>query len=92
LLKTHELDDLLRILFLSYRQYAELASNLRRTAICLAKDDYMQAAEVLLRAVQPFYVTDYMTAEPIAESLPQVALIDDITSMKPDNHEITLPD
>jgi len=91
LLKTHELDDLLHILFLSYRQYAELVNNLRQTAIALGKEDYMQAAEALLRAVQAYYVTDYITVEPIGESLPQVVLTD-ITNMKAANHEITLPD
>ena len=87
----HELDDLLHILFLSYRQYAELASNLRQTAIALGKENYMQAAEALLRAVQAYYITDYITVEPIGESLPQVALTD-ITNIKAANHEITLPD
>ena len=91
LLRTHELDDLLHILFLSYRQYAELVNSLRQTAIALGKEDYMQAAEALLRAVQAYYITDYITVEPIGESLPQVALTD-ITNIKAANHEITLPD
>ncbi len=101
LLRTHELDELLRILFLSYRQYAELDSKLRQIAVDLAKDEYMQAASTLLRAVQPYYrapapaasiSAEPTSADPIlAEPEAQTALTE-ITHMKVANREMTLPD
>jgi hypothetical protein len=70
LLKTHELDELLRILFLSYRLYSDVVTGLRQIAQSLGSKadylsaDYLSTAEAILRAVQPFY------AESPTEPLP----------------------
>lgn len=87
LLKTHELDDLFRILFLSFRSYAELEDRLRQTAKRLNDTEYLQSAEAILRAVRPFYAVN---SAPTSSDLPvQLA---DITDFKADTHEITQPD
>jgi hypothetical protein len=105
-LRTHELDDLLRILFLSYRHYAELDGKLRQVAVALGKDEYMQAAEALLRALLPYYVVPESaelmaepSAEPIGEPIAEPHLqsaLTEITYMKADREadspEITLPE
>lgn len=95
MLRTHELDDLLRILFLSYRQYAELADKLRQMAIALAKDEYMPVAEALLRAIQSGYTVE---CEPPA-AMPGMSAASqseanwtEITNMKATTQEMTLPD
>lgn len=88
ILKTHELDDLLRILFLSYRRYADVAGKLRETAKLLDADEYAQTAEAILRALQPFYVEDGL---PMAIA-PLDMTVAEITNMRADTHEITLPD
>ncbi|MBW4468005.1 MAG: hypothetical protein KME07_21480 [Pegethrix bostrychoides GSE-TBD4-15B] len=99
LLRTHELDELLHGLFLSYRQYAELDGKLRQTAIALAKEEYLQPAEALLRAVLPYYMAapavdlpaDLPVDLQIAEPQAQTALTE-VTGMRANSPEITLPD
>jgi hypothetical protein len=83
MLRTHELDELLRILFLSYRQYADLASNLRQAVKLLANEDYSQAGEAILKIVQPFYALPAMAGNPA----PPAA-----ANLKAATHELTLPD
>lgn len=90
ILKTHELDDLLRILFLSYRLYSDLDQKLRQVAKQLATDEYLHSAEVLLRALQPFYVE--MPAESASAPVNPAAALTEITRMKAVTNEITLPD
>lgn len=88
MLKAHELDELLRILFLSYRRYADVATQLKETAKLLSTDEYMQAAEAILRILHPFYGED---SSPIP--LPDLDMeLAEITNMKTDTREITLPD
>jgi hypothetical protein len=93
-LRTHELDDLLRVFFLSYRLYSEAENQLRQIAKALAVGDYLQVAEAIIRAIQPFYteaesaassgtVTPMMTT-PITPT--------EITSMKADTNEVTTPE
>ncbi len=82
MLRTHELDELLRILFLSYRHYADLESNLRQAVKQLASQDYAQATEAILKIVQPFYVLPAVAA-PLQS--------DNTTSLKAATQE-TLPD
>lgn len=92
-LRTHELDDLLRVFFLSYRLYSEAENQLRKVAKLLAASDYFQVAEAIVRAIQPFYtevesVSDLVAVVPTATP----AAFTEITSMKADTNEITLPD
>jgi hypothetical protein len=87
LLKTHELDDLFRILFLSFRSYAELEDKLRQTAKRLAGNEYPQSAEAILRALRPFYGVN---SAPMSSDLPMQTA--DITDIKADTQEITQPD
>ncbi len=98
LLKTHELDELLHILFLSYRLYAEVADKLRLTAQALSAD-YRQTAEALLKAIQPFYVELLPVAVPtVMPTLPRATVLSapaapiEITNIKTDTHAVTLPD
>ncbi len=103
LLRPHELDELLHGLFLSYRQYAELDGKLRQTAIALAKEEYLQPAEALLRAVLPYYMAapavdlpadlpiDLPVDLQIAGPQAQTALTE-VTGMRANSPEITLPD
>ncbi len=89
LLKTHELDDLLRILFVTYRLYSEVDKKLRLVAKTLGTQEYMQATEAILRAVQPYYVE-----APVTQTLMPLsrASLTEITSMKAETCEITQPD
>ncbi|MFM7424362.1 MAG: hypothetical protein ACKO7W_05105 [Elainella sp.] len=84
MLKTHELDELLRILFLSYRQYPDLEANLRLAVKRLANEDYVQAGEAILKVVQPFYALPSLSSG----SLQAV----ETTGMKAATHELTLPE
>jgi hypothetical protein len=89
LLKSHELDDLLRILFISYRLYSDVEQKLRQAAQTLSATEYSQAAEALLRIIQPCYTEMLVSPTLVPVSS---APATEITSMKADTHEITQPD
>lgn len=94
-LRTHELDDLLRVLFLSYRLYSEVEIQLNQTALSLSATNYLQVAEAILRAIQPLYIEldPAVEAELISHWLPTIqGAPTEITNMKADTNEITLPD
>lgn len=89
MLKSHELDELLHILFVSYRLYSEAASKLSKMAQFLGADAYLQTAEAILRAIQPFY----SEAQANPKVVPVIhATLTEITRMKADTSGITLPD
>lgn len=92
-LRTHELDDLLRVFFLSYRLYLEAENQLRQIARSLAVSDYLQVAEAIIRAIRPFY-TEVESAVSAASVTPVTTPITptEITSMKADTNEVTLPE
>lgn len=87
MLKVHELDDLLRILFVSYKLFSEAASKLRQIAQQLGADDYFQVAEAIIRAIEPFYIEVLPAAVPLPAH-PSA----DVTRMKTDTNEVTLPE
>jgi hypothetical protein len=86
MLKTHELEELLRILFLSYKLYSEATSKLRQTAQQLGSEEFFQAAEAIIRAIEPFY------AEVLPATVPIPACASEVTNMKADTNEVTLPE
>lgn len=86
MLKTHELEELLRILFLSYKLYSEAASKLRQTAKQLGTEEYLQPTEAIIRAIEPFYAA----VLPAPASMPVCA--SEVTNMKADTNEVTLPE
>lgn len=90
LLKTHELDDLLRILFLSYPLYSDLDQKLRHVAKQLAADEYLHSADVLLQSLQSFYVE--LPVEATAYSVTSAAALSEMTRMKAGTQELTLPE
>lgn len=58
-LRSHELDDLLQRLFKSCKNFAQFEDKLRSTARSLAQpEDHIQAADVIIRLIKPFYTTD----------------------------------
>lgn len=90
LLRTHDLDELLRILFLSYRLYSEVASKLRAMAKQLASEEYAQTAEAVLRAIESFYVEEQL---PSIRPVPTMqTILSETTAMKANPKEITIPD
>lgn len=89
LLKTHELDDLLRMLFLCYPLYSEVASHLKEMAEQLAAEEYIQTAEAVLKAIYPFY-TDKPESSLRSASAMQ-AKPAEMTRIKACTNEITLP-
>lgn len=90
LLKSHELDDLLRILFISHRLYLDVAQKLRQAAKDLS-GDYSQTAEAVLRAIQSCYTEMSIPVAPVLVPATSAPLTE-ITSMKAETHEITQPD
>ncbi|NJO79622.1 MAG: hypothetical protein HC827_14655 [Cyanobacteria bacterium RM1_2_2] len=89
-LKSHELDDLLRAFFLSYRLYLEAENQLRGIAKSLA-GDYLQVAEAIIRAIQPFY-TEVESVSDLVVVMPAKIAPTEITSMKADTNEMTFPE
>lgn len=89
LLRTHELDHLLRILFVTHRLYSDVDKKLRLAAKTLGHQEYLQVAEAILRAIQPCYVET-----PVRQMVVPVsqASLTEITSMKAETCEITQPD
>jgi hypothetical protein len=88
-LRSHELDDLLRAFFLSYRLYSEAENQLRQIAKSLV-DDYLQVADAILRAIQPFYTQVELIPNLVV--MPMKVLPTDITNMKVDTNEVTFPE
>jgi hypothetical protein len=86
MLKTHELEELLRILFLSYKLYSEATSKLRQTAQQLGSEEFLQAAEAIIRAIEPFY------AEVLPATVSIPACASEVTNMKANTNEVTLPE
>ncbi|WNZ23070.1 hypothetical protein HJG54_09485 [Leptolyngbya sp. NK1-12] len=87
MLKVHELDDLLRILFVSYKLFSEAASKLKQIAQHLGAEDYFQVAEAIIRAIEPFYIEVLPAAVPLPAHTSA-----DVTRMKTDTNEVTLPE
>ncbi|NJR60903.1 MAG: hypothetical protein HC769_20005 [Cyanobacteria bacterium CRU_2_1] len=68
MLKSHELDDLLRMVFQTYRELTELELSLKNVVRSLgSSDDYSQVAGVLLRVINPFYLCPIIYPQPILE-------------------------
>jgi adenylate cyclase len=89
MLKSHELDELLRILIHTYKQFEDLESNLQSTAKALAEaEEYVQPCGVLLRAIKPFYASlEELKVDQDCNQIPT-----EIRSVEADSYELTKPE